>query len=926
MRKAILLSISVVLAFILPFMLKAQTIVFRGTIRNSATGESLQNATISIKGVPASVTDSNGNFRITSNKSLPVKITATHTGFENSEIMVMVASDNISLQLNPVVTQLGEVRVIGPNKVLTKLTESSTSIEQYGYKQIANAAASDYYSMALGKKGVDNVTSSLTFKTISTRGFNGSGSARVNQLVDGMDNQAPGLNFFVGNFVGLTELDVESVEILPGASSALYGPGGMNGTVLINSKSPFEFQGLNILAKQGVMHVDKRQRENASPFYDYSLRWAKTFKNKFAIKIGAQYISAKDWLASDTSNYSRTGNIGKLIPGNRKTDPNYDGVNVYGDETSLNMVEVTNAVLGYATQQFQQSFYNATSTNPSQAQINGFLSSNPQTAPFYLGKNAGLIPDQNVSRTGYNERDVIDPETKNIKLSGALHYKISKKLEALLMGYWATGNSVYTGNNRYVLKDIKIGQYKFELKHKDWFLRSYTTQENAGQAYGATVTTQYFNEAWKPSQNWYPEYIGNFVGARANGLTVEQAHAFARSKADIGRPQPGSAQFRNIFDSVRKVPIPNGGLFLEKSQLWMTEGQYDFTNKIKFVDIVVGASWKKYILDSDGTLFIDKPDDPITFSELGAYAQASKKIFRDRLSLSFAGRYDKNEDFKAHFTPRATALIKLAKDNNLRLSYQTAYRFPSTQQKYIRLDVGDYILLGGLPWVMDSMNVKTNPVVDASTGQPFVYKELKPESCRSFEFGYKGVINKRLLIDAYAYFGQYTDFLGRNALYQPGTGQVYSTVLNSTTKVNTHGYGLGFDYQLKKNYSIFFNAYSDLITNVPTGFQAYFNAPKYRLNAGFANTGLGENKRFGFNAVVHWQDAFMWDGELANGPVNAFTTIDAQVNYKFPKIGSMVKLGGTNIANHYYKNAFANPEMGGLYYVSFAYNILDKKE
>ena len=75
-----------------------------------------------------------------------------------------------------------------------------------------------------------------------------------------MDNQAPGLNFFVGNFTGPTELDIESIELLPGASSALYGPGGMNGTILINSKSPFKHPGFSASVKQGIMHVDKKRR------------------------------------------------------------------------------------------------------------------------------------------------------------------------------------------------------------------------------------------------------------------------------------------------------------------------------------------------------------------------------------------------------------------------------------------------------------------------------------------------------------------------------------------------------------------------------------------------------------------------------------------------------------------------------------------
>jgi hypothetical protein len=376
---------------------------------------------------------------------------------------------------------------------------------------------------------------------------------------------------------------------------------------------------------------------------------------------------------------------------------------------------------------------------------------------------------------------------------------------------------------------------------------------------------------------------------------------------------------------VRKIPIPNGGLFLEKSQLWMTEGQYNFSNKIKFAEIIVGGNWKKYVLNSKGTLFIDTLN-PIGINEFGAYAQITKRLFDNKLSLSASGRYDKNEDFKGHFTPRVTALITVAKNQNIRLSYQTAYRFASTQQKYIRLNVGDYMLLGGLPWVMDYMHANESPVFEIGpdgkvSTTPYVYKEFKPENMQSFEIGYKGLIREKLLVDMYAYAGHYEDFLGRNVLYQPATNQVYSTVVNSSTKVKTHGFGLGLDYQLPNNFSAFFNVYSDVITDVPSGFQSFFNTPKYRLNIGFANSGLGKSKHFGFNAMLHWQDAFMWDGELANGPVNAFTSVDAQVSYRIPKIKSMIKLGGSNIFNHYYKNAYANPEVGGLYYVSFGYNL-----
>jgi outer membrane receptor protein involved in Fe transport len=889
-KQALLLFVFGTLTCTAVFSQNGHPITIRGKVNSKFSAEPLP-ASIRVKnsnnGVAA---DSNGVFHLPV-ASLPVILLITATGFEQQEIKVEDENETI-INLVPLYSMIDGI-LLASKGIPTRIIDAAFSAEYIGLKQIRQLPTTSIYDATAYRNGIDLTTSSLTFKTPSSRGFNGSGSTRVNQIIDGMDNQAPGLNFFVGNFTGPTDLDIESIELLPGASSALYGPGGMNGTILINSKNPFKYNGLSIVAKQGIMHVDKSQRSNASAYYDYSLRWAKVINNKFAFKIGAQYLSAKDWLANDSSNYSRSGTSGKLIPGNRTTDPNYDGVNVYGDETSINIHDVAQLM-----------------------ELGGFL---PPGA-------SQLVPDQNVSRTGYAEKDIIDPETKNIKASGALHYKISDKLEAILMGNWSTGNTVYTDDNRYALKGIKIAQYKLELKHKDWFLRSYTTQESAGEAYSATVATQYFNEAWKSSEIWYPEYIGAFLTARGSGAPISQAHLIARNYSDRNRPTAGTPEFYQLFDQVRKTPIPNGGLFKEKSQLWMTEGQYSFS-QIKFADFIVGASYKKYILNSGGTLFIDTAK-PISINEIGAYTQITKKLFDDKLRLIASGRFDKNENFKAQFTPRFATLIKLAKDNNLRMSYQTAYRFPGNLAQWIRLNVGgDYLLLGGLPWVMDYMNAAKNPVhqikPDGSIEtEPYVYKDFKPETMRSFEVGYKGYIKNKLLIDAYTYFGKYEDFVGRIGLYQPATNEAFSIVVNSSNKVRTHGFGLSMDYRITpSDYSIFFNVYSDVITDVPAGFKAYFNTPKYRLNAGFANAGLGKSKKVSFNVMMRWQDSFIWEGELANGPLKSFTTVDAQVSYKLSKIKSMLRLGGTNITNHYYQNAYGNPKIGGIYYVSYAYNM-----
>src|SRR5258708_13695172 len=105
-----------------------------------------------------------------------------------------------------------------------------------------------------------------------------------------MDNQAPGLNFSVGNIVGLSELDVDNVELLPGASSALYGSGGMTGTLLMTSKDPFKYQGFSAIYKQGMNHLGDANM-NVQPYYNVGARYAPAFNNKFAFRISADHIN-----------------------------------------------------------------------------------------------------------------------------------------------------------------------------------------------------------------------------------------------------------------------------------------------------------------------------------------------------------------------------------------------------------------------------------------------------------------------------------------------------------------------------------------------------------------------------------------------------------------------------------------------------------
>jgi outer membrane receptor protein involved in Fe transport len=930
----------------------AQSIVITGNVRNSISKDVVPAVSVTIKGSTAGTfTDEKGNFKLVTSQQPPLTLVVTSVGFESQEVSVSSASTFVQVDAVPS-SILGTEVVVSASRVPERILESPVSIERVNAAAIRITPATSYYDIIRTLKGVDVTTASLTFNSVTTRGFNGSGNTRFNQFVDGMDNQAPGLNFSVGSVIGLTELDVDNMELLPGASSALYGSGGMNGTLLISSKNPFKYQGFSAQIKTGIMHTNKAQDPlSTSPYFDWAFRWGYKASEKFAFKIGAQFVQAKDWVATDETNYigQGTGPNNKVLPGNRQTDPNYNGVNVYGDETSVNIFDVANSVQSQTRAGILMSTGNtfdivavmnaSLPANATPAQIQAFIGSLPSPlqgavtnlAPYYFALRNNLVPKQAVSRTGYNERDVINNNTVNFKFSGGLYYKITPGIEASLTGNWGTGNTVYTGSDRYSLKGLKVGQYKLEVRASNWFIRGYTTQEDAGEAYNATITSQLFNEAWKPSSTWFPQYTAAYIQSVSAGADSYTAHQASRSLADQGRPAPGSATFRQLFDQVRSLPIPKGGLFLDKTNLYQTEGQYSFTG-IKFAEIIAGASWRLYVLNSQGTLFADSAGR-IKTNEYGAYVQASKKL-GDKLKLTASIRFDKNDNFDGKFTPRFSAVYTVVRDHNIRASYQNAYRFPSNQNQWINLNTGSGILIGGLPELRDYYKFNTNPVINIATLQPQQFGKYRPESVNSYELGYKGLFNKRLLIDVYGYYSMYKDFIGRVSVVQsksgnpatinpanPATYTGFSVSVNSNNKVNTWGAGIGIDYMMQRGFVLTLNASSDNIDNDDPLFATYWNTPKYRANAGISNNGFGYDKRLGFNVQYRWQDKFFTEADFKQGDVNAFSTVDAQISYKLPDVRSIIKLGGTNILNKYYRTAFGNPSIGAVYYVSYAYNV-----
>ncbi|MGN7818900.1 TonB-dependent receptor [Chitinophaga sp. 22536] len=915
MFKVLLSTIICLMGFI---HLSQAQITVSGNVRNADTKEVVPAVSVTMKEAPnGDYTNDQGNFRFSVKKQYPVTLVFSSLGFETKEVTVSSAGP-LKIELTPV-SVLGREVVVSASRFTQKKIESPVTIERISTKEIINSPQPSYFNMIQGLKGVDVTTSSLTFTTITTRGFNTSGNTNFTQIVDGMDNQAPGLNFPLGTAIGLTELDVDNLEVLSGASSALYGSRGLNGTLVMTGKDPFKYQGLSAQITQGVNHVSKGKSNDPfgpSPYYDWTVRWAKKVSDKFAFKINVQYIQAKEWMATDTTNTNG--------PGGPLTDPKYNGVNMYGSKT---MVDI-NPFLQAALQQ------------------------TPELGPVI---NPLLQNGSNyVARTGYPEYGYLSNDAKLLKANVELRYKIRPRLEAIISGTFGKGNAVYSNDTRYALTNFELGQYRAELKAEHWFLRGYTTRENSGNTIIASPTAQLINEAWKPSFNpatgdgWYPQYTGALLEAMAGGKSYLDASNIARAFADQGRPDASSPLFQHLKDSIASLPTSKGGtLFLDKSKLYNVEAQYNFTHLVKFAELIAGLNYRLYRLDSKGTLFPDN-DGPIDVAEYSAYVHATKKVLKDKLSLSAAFRYDKNTLFeKPRITTRASAVGEVNRESFIRFSYQNAYSFPSNIQALQSTPVdynsfasgGSSRLLNGVyqfdrypAYTLESVT-KYQQSNNPADLQKFALSDIKPQSVDAFELGYSSLIAKCILIDVLGYYATWKNFIGYvNVANTPGTDDPaafkdhstymsYNIAYNGAEKVNTYGYAASVAVDMTHNFMGKVNFSSDFLKNRNNSQVNNFNTPNYKFNIDFGNTGFGNKERFAFSTTFRYRPGYFYQIGFAAGNVPASSVIDAQISYRLLQAHCRIKLGGTNITNVYYRNGFGSPAIGAMYYVSFAYNV-----
>lgn len=915
----------------------AQTTIL-GEIRDADSGEGLISATVIIKGTTeGTVTDFDGTFRFEIDEDLPVTLVASYTGYVPQEIEVTAETPQpVIFELSADAVMISSVEVRG-RRISEKQTQSPLTMESMDNIAIKETPAVSFYDGLGSLKDVDLTAASLGFKIINTRGFNSTSPVRSLQIIDGVDNQSPGLNFSLGNFLGASELDVNRVNLIVGASSAFYGPNAFNGVISMETKNPFLQKGLAVMSKVGERQL-----------VETGLRWADAIKDKngndrFAYKINFAYFQANDWVAD---NYDPVFDT----PAGLDNPGGFDAVNIYGDEF-LNANDFTNTI-------------------------------------SLLGM--GII-----HRRGYEEIDLVDYDSDNMKLGAAFHYRLKPEQdyaspELILASNYSRGTTVYQGDNRFSLRNIQFFQHRIELRKQDnYFLRFYATHEDAGDSYDPYFTALLLQEQQKENNDWRTDYINywqqnvnpqlrmdedfprpsQFIGnpdgfreAVSNFLerpdiqeSLEGYHELAQAFANSANPiantgaflAPGTPEFQAAFDDItsRNAFSEGGTRFFDRSALFHLHGEKQFNDlyqdgTITDLDLRVGANYRLYTPNSAGSILLDTFGRNIDTYEYGIYGGGTIEL-EDKIKISGSLRLDKNENFDYLLSPAASVVYNPNPDEVIRFSFSSAIRNPTLADQYLFYNVGRAILIGNLDGFNDLITVESigdylNSLNDEDLDF-FDVAPIRPEQVRTVELGYRNTLWEKLFLDATYYYSFYTDFIGFNlgvdASFDNVTGlptdiQAYRVAANATDRVTTQGFSVGLNYYFGK-FFVFNGNYSwnrlNTVTDDPI--IPAFNTPEHKFNLGVSgrdvelNLGNWNIKNLGFNVNYKWIDSFLFEGSPQfTGIIPQYDLLDAQINWRYPEWNTTFKLGASNILNNETFQTYGGPRIGRLAYFSVTYD------
>ncbi|WP_046246428.1 TonB-dependent receptor [Hymenobacter terrenus] len=885
-----------------------------GTVHTDI-GDPLPGATVLLKGSYVGAgTNSEGQFILVApptTKSEQV-LSVSYAGFETLEVALPEGPNTpLDITLVPALAPLTQV-VSAASRVEERILQAPVTVERLGTEPVLRLPVPDLERSLSLLKGIDVSSTGLLSTSLSTRGFNSPTSERLIQLTDYYDTQLPSLSTSIGNLLlGLPELDVESVEVLQGPASALYGANAFNGVVQLASQDPFTRQGLTVRLRGGTRSL-----------LDGQLRFAQKLSERIAFKVVGSYVVGREF---EVNNYEPTNSQINLVNNPAGSVLGYEAVNRYGS---------------------------------------AFLTLSPAVAAAIpSGVNRELY-GKTIYQTGFTEEQLLadDTRARTYRVLPTLSYLLTSQVKLTLGANlsWADGN-YQSSSSRYRLQNFAAQQYRAELASQKWFVRASTTRDAGNDSYNLNFLGNYLQNIPAvgspiPGLTYNRAYIGTFINTygrlrdsrNPQMLPPDMALQAAAQAARSTELEPGSPTFNELRQQVIANAAPGQGARFNPSSL-----RHDLTTQYtlplsRHTDLVVGGAYRQYRLGSpDNNLFAETDARRIVNYEYGGYGQLIQRLLpQERLKLAAAVRVDDFRNFKPAVSPRLSAVYSLGGklEHNFRVSYGRAFRSPTQLDQYAYLEQGTVLQLGNIGNGYRGFLADFTRPTPAGTPTliPVSFDALRPEQVSTYEVGYKGVIANKLFVDLNYYRSYYNDFIGTRRLISnvdgtapsedqlstlnlavPGAGQFTRIVqiqTNADQEVRTQGVTGGLSYSLVPALTISGNYSLSLLdrSNLPDDFQSFYNTPRHKFNVG-ANGAV--TRRFSYALNYRWAEGHLYETPFAVGNLPEYSSFDAYLGYNVARLGTTIQVGGTNLFDAANTQVYGGPQIGRIVYAGLLVDI-----
>lgn len=220
---------------IFPFVALAQNATIKGHITDTKTKESLPGVNVTISQTQGVTTDQNGNFVIQVNPG-KVKLNYSFIGFttltKTYDLKAGdVITDNVTMTEESLVI---EGVVVSAGKFEQKISDVTVSMAVLKPEMLESQNANDVTEALKKMPGLDINDGQPSIRGGS--GYSYGAGSRVLLLVDDLPILTPDAGDAKWNFIPIE--NIAQIEVLKGASSALFGSSALNGVINVRTSFP----------------------------------------------------------------------------------------------------------------------------------------------------------------------------------------------------------------------------------------------------------------------------------------------------------------------------------------------------------------------------------------------------------------------------------------------------------------------------------------------------------------------------------------------------------------------------------------------------------------------------------------------------------------------------------------------------------------